>query len=172
MLADDQQFLAQLQDRFGFRVGRFERVGRRQAYPLQLVMAEEQVRSHLVLVGNAAHFLHPVAGQGFNLALRDCICLAEVLLEAHAQNRGLGDLQTLQIYLERQRQDQSVTIQFSDKLVRLFSSTQLPLIALRHLGFISLSMLPPVKNLLSTRAMGIAARNPRWQTTTFPQPSP
>lgn len=172
IMVDDKTFLTDLQEQFGLRVGRFERVGRRQLYPLQLVVAEEQIRSGVALVGNAAHYLHPVAGQGFNLALRDCVCLAEVLLEAHIQQRQLGDLQTLQIYLERQRQDQLLTIQFSDKLVRLFSSSELPLIALRHLGFISLSMLPPLKRVLTTRAMGIAERSPRWQAVNSSRSSP
>ncbi len=172
LVADEKTFLADLQEQFGFRVGRFERVGRRQLYPLQLVIAEEQIRSGVVLVGNAAHYLHPVAGQGFNLALRDCVSLAEVLLEAHARQQRLGDLATLQVYLERQRQDQLVTVQFSDKLVRLFSSSELPLVVLRHLGFISLSALPPLKNVLTTRAMGIVERSPRWQTINSSRSSP
>lgn len=160
----DREFLHILQARFGYRLGRFERVGKRYAYPLQLVTAEEQIRSGLVLVGNAAHFLHPVAGQGFNLALRDCVCLAEVLLEAYQQHQGLGDLATLEKYLERQRQDQLITIHFSDRLVRLFSSSSLPLIALRHVGFAAMAGLPPVKQILTTRAMGTSGRRPRWRT--------
>ena len=75
----DTEFLAYLQERFGYRVGTFTRVAKRYSYPLQLVLAQEQIRSHVVLLGNAAHFLHPVAGQGFNLALRDCACLVETL---------------------------------------------------------------------------------------------
>jgi 2-polyprenyl-6-methoxyphenol 4-hydroxylase len=164
--ASDAEFLAALQTRFGYRLGQFEKVGKRHAYSLQLVTAEEQVRSHVVLVGNAAHFLHPVAGQGFNLALRDCVCLAEVLLEAAQQNKKPGDLLTLQQYLARQREDQAITIQFSDRLVRLFSSAQLPLIAFRHLGFMSLAAMPPVKRLLAERAMGASGRRSRWQTFT------
>ncbi len=160
---DDADFLAQLQAQFGFRVGRFTRVAKRFAYPLQLVLAEEQIRSHLVLVGNAAHFLHPVAGQGFNLALRDCVCLVETLREAGAENKSPGDLAVLQSYLHKQALDQQITIEFSDKLVRLFSSDQLPLIAMRHLGLLSLESIPPIKTQFIAQTMGTAGRQFRWE---------
>lgn len=163
MQLDDQSFLKKLQARFGYRVGRFERAGQRQAYPLQLITAREQIRSHLVLVGNAAHFLHPVAGQGFNLALRDCVSLVETLMEAQQQAQAPGELMVLQNYLQRQQRDQLLTIQFSDRLVRLFSSNQLPLIVMRHLGFISLAGLPPAKGFFAAQTMGTAGRRPRWQ---------
>jgi len=159
----DAEFLVQLQDRFGFRVGRFNRVAKRYAYPLQLVVAEEQVRSHLVLLGNAAHFLHPVAGQGFNLALRDCACLVETLREAVEKNKSPGDLTVLQNYLDKQALDQQLTIEFSDKLVRLFSSDQLPLIAIRHLGLLSLESIPLIKNEFIAQTMGAAGRQFRWK---------
>jgi len=159
----DVDFLAQLQAQFGFRVGRFNRVAKRFAYPLQLVLAEEQIRSHLVLVGNAAHFLHPVAGQGFNLALRDCVCLVETLREAIAENKSPGDLTALKTYLHKQFIDQQITIEFSDKLVRLFSSDQLPLIAMRHLGLLSLESIPLIKNQFVAQTMGTAGRQFRWK---------
>ncbi len=165
MLAlSDTGFLAQLQQRFGFRVGQFTRVAKRFAYPLQLVVAEEQIRSHVVLLGNAAHFLHPVAGQGFNLALRDCACLVENLRAAGAQHKLPGDLSVLQSYLQQQALDQQLTIEFSDKLVRLFSSSQLPLIALRHLGLLSLESIPLIKNQFVAQTMGTAGRQFRWQS--------
>ena len=159
---NDADFLAQLQAQFGFRVGRFNRVAKRFAYPLQLVLAEEQVRSHVVLLGNAAHFLHPVAGQGFNLALRDCAGLVETLREATEKNKSYGDLAVLQSYLHKQSLDQQLTIEFSDKLVRLFSSDQLPLIAMRHLGLLSLESIPLIKNQFIAQTMGTAGRRFRW----------
>lgn len=159
----DEDFLEKLQECFGFRVGRFTRVAKRYAYPLQLMLAEEQIRSHIVLVGNAAHFLHPVAGQGFNLALRDCACLVEVLREAHAAEKSLGELATLQTYLDRQLLDQQLTVEFSDKLVRLFSNDHLPLIALRHLGFVSLESIAFLKTQFTAQTMGTAGRQYRWQ---------
>lgn len=163
LLASDADFLAHLQTRFGFRVGKFTRVAKRFAYPLQLVLAEEQVRSHVVLLGNAAHFLHPVAGQGFNLALRDCACLVETLCNALVKGQSPGDLSVLQTYLETQALDQQLTIEFSDKLVRLFSNNHLPLIALRHLGLLSLESLPLLKDQFIAQTMGTAGRQYRWQ---------
>jgi 2-octaprenylphenol hydroxylase len=156
----DEDFLAELQDRFGFRVGRFTRVSKRYAYPLQLVIAQEQIRSHIVLVGNAAHFLHPVAGQGFNLALRDCACMVAVLREC---DQPLGALPVLQSYRERQALDQQLTIEFSDRLVRLFSNDHLPLMALRHLGFVSLETIPFLKNQFVAQTMGTAGRRFQWR---------
>lgn len=160
--ASDGVFLSHLQMRFGFRVGHFTRVAKRFAYPLQLVLAEEQIRSHVVLLGNAAHFLHPVAGQGFNLALRDCACLVETLRFAIANGQRLGELSVLQSYLDAQMRDQQLTIGFSDKLVRVFSSNQLPLIALRHLGLLSLESLPFIKDQFVAQTMGTAGRQFRW----------
>jgi 2-octaprenylphenol hydroxylase len=159
----DDEFLTQLQQRFGFRVGHFQRVAKRFAYPLQLVLAKEQIRSHVVLLGNAAHFLHPVAGQGFNLALRDCVCLVETLREAIAQQKSPGDLAVLQNYLHKQQLDQQITIEFSDKLVRLFSSNSLPLIAVRHLGLLSLESIPLIKQQLIAQTMGTAGRQFLWR---------
>lgn len=163
MRGSDAEFLRTLQERFGQRLGRFVRVGLRYAYPLKLITAEEQIRSGLVLVGNAAHFLHPVAGQGFNLALRDCVSLTETLFEAQQQQKSIGELAVLQNYLQRQALDQLLTIQFSDRLVRTFSSSSLPLIALRHLGLISLAGLPTVKKVFAAHTMGTAGRQSRWR---------
>jgi 2-polyprenylphenol 6-hydroxylase len=149
--SSDEIFLAHLQKRFGQRLGKFNRVGERKAFPLQLITAKEQIRSHLVLIGNAAHFLHPVAGQGFNLSLRDCVSLTHHLITS---NKPLGDLSVLQTYLQDQQRDQNTTILFSDQLVKLFSSHSLPLIALRHLGFIGLESVPAAKKLLVDQTMG------------------
>jgi len=162
MLADeiaalnDAEFLRHVQLRFGNRLGKLERVSQRHVYPLQLITADEQIRSHIVLVGNAAHFLHPVAGQGFNLSLRDCVCLVAALQQGEKAGKKMGELSVLQDYLGRQQLDQRLTIEFSDKLVRLFSSTALPLIALRHLGFIGLDLMPTVKNHFAAQTMGTA----------------
>lgn len=153
---NDDDFLHHLQQRFGYRLGKFLRVSKRHVYPLQLVTANEQIRSHIVLVGNAAHFLHPVAGQGFNLSLRDCACLVDALIQGDVAGKKLGELGVLQDYLHRQQLDQTLTIEFSDKLVRLFSSSSLPLIALRHLGFVGLDAMPAVKSQFAAQTMGTA----------------
>lgn len=151
----DSAFLARLQKAFGYRMGVLEKVGERHCYPLSLIEAEEQVRTGLVVLGNAAHSLHPIAGQGFNLSLRDTVALADALVQAQQQGRGPGDLVVLQDYLSRQRHDQLITVAFSDRLTRLFSNRQ-PLLAVgRNLGLLGLDILPPAKRIFARQAMGL-----------------
>ncbi|MNE31073.1 2-octaprenyl-6-methoxyphenol hydroxylase [compost metagenome] len=152
---DERSFLSELQDVFGYRLGALRQVGARHLYPLSLVEAQEQVRPHLVVLGNAAHSLHPIAGQGFNLSLRDVQSLAEGLLASP----GLpGDFATLQAYRERQRLDQDLTVGFSDRVTRLFGSAQ-PLVATgRNLGLLGLDLLPPAKRWFARQAMGLGTR--------------
>lgn len=156
----DAEFLQCLQDRFGYRVGEFTRVGTRYSYPLRLLLAEEQVRRGLVVMGNAAHFLHPVAGQGFNLALRDCAMLAQCL--GRAGQSALGELSALQEYERQQACDQQLTVAFSDGLTRLFSSTALPAIGVRHSGLLGLEFIPLAKQWLAQQAMGTGFKQARW----------
>ncbi len=153
--ADEKTFLQQVQNRFGQRLGQFTACSRRHLFDLKLVTASEQIRSGLVLLGNAAHFLHPVAGQGFNLSLRDCQALVQTLNRYSPES--WGQLSQLQEYLALQANDQQKTIFFSDQLVKLFSSSRLPAIALRHLGFMGLEALPSLKNILVNRTMGKTA---------------
>src|SRR5690606_25593390 len=101
----DEAFLERLQAAFGFRMGALLRVGERASYPLNLIEAEEQVRSNLVVLGNAAHSLHPIAGQGFNLSLRDAMALADQLQRAGREGHHPGSLSVLQRYLDGQRGD-------------------------------------------------------------------
>ncbi len=152
----DDQFLQQLQQRFGHRLGRFVSVGKRDSYPLSLSVAKEQIRSSIVVMGNAAHFLHPVAGQGFNLALRDCAALATSLMEK--RDLPLGALPRLNRYMELQRLDQQATIHFSDQLTKLFSTASLPQAALRALGFVGLECVPPAKHWFTRQTMGAGGR--------------
>lgn len=156
----DPAFLAELQTRFGHRLGRFTRISQRHYYPLSLRRAQEQVRSGLVLMGNAAHFLHPVAGQGFNLAVRDCARLADVL---HHREPGqpLGHLELLQRYERLQSVDQDRTIFLSDSFNRLFRLPGGAFGWLRSLGFVSLEISETVRDnfigQLSGRAFARAA---------------
>nr|WP_067290842.1 2-octaprenyl-6-methoxyphenyl hydroxylase [Marinobacterium profundum] len=163
MEMDDAGFLAQLQQRFGYRAGRFVQVGERHAYPLQLVLAEEQVRAGLVVLGNAAHALHPIAGQGYNLALRGLVSLADHLIAAKQQGRSLGDLAVLQSYHEQMRSDQQRTIGFSDGTMKLFTSRN-PLLTLgRNLGLQALDICPTGKTLFARSAMGLDTPAPGLQ---------
>ena len=149
------ELLTLLQQRFGFRGGNIIDIGKRHIYPLKLVKAKEQVRSHLVVVGNAAHFLHPVAGQGFNLALRDCQALADCLRQAQDQEQPLGEYSHLSTYLEAQAADQYSTIELTHHLVKLFSSQRLPLAVLRQLGFMGMHSLPFAKHQFAQKMMGV-----------------
>jgi len=150
------QFLATLQQRFGYRLGRLTRAGAIHAYPLSLLRATEQVRSGVVLLGNAAHSLHPVAGQGFNLSVRDVAALADTLASAQAQGREPGSLAVLQGFVQRQSSDQERTIGFSDALPRVFGSGLLPLALARDLGLIGMDLLAPARSVLVRHATGLA----------------
>ena len=161
MALDDDAFLARLQERFGYRLGSLKRPGLRQAWPLKLLQATESVRERLALVGNAAHTLHPIAGQGFNLGARDIAVLAEVLVEAVRNGQDPGALEVLDRYAAWRHADhQSVTV-FTDGLARLFT---LPLPALgmaRSAGMLALDLLPPAKRLLTRMTMGRGGKTPR-----------
>lgn len=148
-------FLSRLQQRFGHRQGEFTRVGERFCYPLQLVAATEQIRSGVVVMGNAAHALHPVAGQGFNLAMRDCVRLGSLLVTALEQRQPLGELSLLQRYVQQQQFDQQKTISFSDYLPALFSSNFPPLSLLRNLGLSTMDMMPRAKKHFIHHAAGL-----------------
>jgi 2-octaprenyl-6-methoxyphenol hydroxylase len=153
----EAEFLVALQERFGYRLGRMQQVGERHGYPLSLVKSAEQVRQGVVVMGNAAHALHPVAGQGYNLALRDVSELAAVLLSAVKCGENPGDLRVLQRYEQRQQADQQRTIEFSDRLPSLFMVGD-PLLGLaRDLALSGLDILPALKRGFVDYAAGVAA---------------
>lgn len=152
-----REFLQTLQQRFGYRLGRLLQVGERHEYPLSLVQSSEQVRQGIVVMGNAAHALHPVAGQGFNLALRDVAELGRVLAQGVVEGLPPGDLALLQRYQRRQQSDQQRTIKFSDRVPALFMHAD-PLLGLgRDLALAGLDMLPGLKREFVRHAAGIAA---------------
>jgi 2-octaprenyl-6-methoxyphenol hydroxylase len=157
----DGEFLRILGETFGGRLGRFLQVGSRYSYPLEMVRAREQVRDRLVLLGNAAHALHPVAAQGFNLALRDVAVLAEFIVEATGQGCDPGELSRLQRYARQRRGDQARVAAFTDGVTRLFSNDFGPLRIARNLGLVALDMLPPAKDRIARYAMGLTGRLPR-----------
>ena len=157
LAAEEGNFLAHLQKRFGYRLGRLLRAGERHSYPLSLVEADEQVRQGVVVMGNAAHSLHPVAGQGFNLALRDVARLGDILGRAWGEGRALGDLQVLEQYRTQQAADQRMTTRFSDRLPGLFMrGTPVPG-PLRDLGLAALDISPGLKREFVRYTAGMAA---------------
>ena len=158
---DDETFLAELSQRFGSRAGDFINVSQRHEYPLTLMQAQEHVRHRLAIIGNAAHCLHPVAGQGFNLGLRDVAALSQVINDAVLENADIGDLATLQTYADWRKRDHVQTAMATDGLVRLFSNNILPLAALRNLGLLVVDLVPPLKKVFARHAMGFVGKLPR-----------
>lgn len=158
---DDQAFLARLQAAFGYRLGRLIKVGQRHAYPLRLVYAREQVRPRLALIGNAAHTLHPIAGQGFNLGIRDVATLAEVITHTLRAGGDIGALAPLLHYAQWREQDHTRMVGFTNGLVRTFSTAHPALALARNLGLSALQITPQLQHLLNRHAMGLNGKLPR-----------
>jgi 2-octaprenyl-6-methoxyphenol hydroxylase len=149
MQASDSQFLAGLQRHFGDRAGRFVAVRNRAAFPLTLRFARETVHPRAVLIGNSAQALHPIAGQGFNLGLRDAWTLADLLVRDSAQDPGSSSV--LQGYAASRRLDRMAGIVSTDLLTRLFS-IPFPLVErVRGIGVALLDLTPPAKRFLMRR---------------------
>ncbi len=158
---DDAAFIARLQQRLGKRAGRVLSASPRRAYPLGLQFVRDHVRPRLAFIGNAAHLIHPVGGQGFNLGLRDVAVLAEVLTAVAREGKDPGNLESLSDYAGWRRGDYLRVMGFTDGLARSFSSDFAPLVAARNVGMVALDMLPPARRLLTRQAMGVNGRQPR-----------
>lgn len=162
---DPAAYAAVLTERFGTRLGAFQRIGTRAHYPLALVRAEEQVVGRAVIMGNAAHALHPVAAQGFNLSLRDVAALAEVVADARAPGSAaggdIGDAAGLARYREWRVGDQREMSLFSDGVARIFSNPLKSVGLIRSLGLLAFDLLPPAKRVFAQHMMGLAGRLPR-----------
>jgi 2-octaprenyl-6-methoxyphenol hydroxylase len=154
----ESEFLAQLQQQFGWRAGRFVRVGRRTSYPLALSRATSSTGLRTVLIGNAAQALHPVAGQGFNLGLRDAAMLAELLA---ASDGDAGAPPLLQRFEQWRARDRSGVVRFTDGLIRLFGSERLGTRLLRDLGLLLFDLTPPAKSALARVSAGFGGPAPR-----------
>lgn len=155
---DDQAFIERLQQCFGYRLGELTLTAPRRAFPLILVRAEKMSAGRAVIVGNAVHQLHPVAGQGFNLGLRDVMQLAGMLAERQRAGEDIGAAVFLADYAACRIRDHERVIGFTDNIVRLFSNDWPPLAAARNIGLTLLDHLPPAKAYLARHAMGLAER--------------
>jgi 2-octaprenyl-6-methoxyphenol hydroxylase len=156
---DDATFLAQAQQRFGAKLGNFVKAGQRSAYPLKLVRAREDIRERLVILGNAAHAIHPIGAQGFNLALRDAAILAEILADDEQHDPGEAGL--LNTYSQWRQKDQRGTIASSDGMTRLFANPSPLAAGLRTTGLIAHSIFPSLRRWSAIKAMGYRGRVPR-----------
>lgn len=152
--APKAEFLAALQQAFGYRAGQFIDVSARHAYPLNLSYMPRPIHHRCVFIGNAAQTLHPIAGQGFNLGLRDVVSLLEVLKMALAQGEDIGCAAVTHAYLNAREQDRNSTIRNIEFLVRGFSNQYWPLALGRNLGLRLLSWFPPLKTPVAQKAMG------------------
>ncbi len=160
---DDDTFLGELQAAFGYRLGRLSRVGKRAAYPLSLSKAVRLTSERAVLVGNAAHGLHPVAAQGFNLGMRDVAALCDCIADARSADPAadLGDPDLLARYAQWRRSDQGKLVRLTDGIVRLFGSSSPPLKAARNIGMLGFDLIPGVRSVFAKHMMGLAGRLPR-----------
>jgi 2-octaprenyl-6-methoxyphenol hydroxylase len=180
----DDEFTDRLQDTFGYRLGGFSKVGKRAAYPLALTKTNGLVARRSIVVGNAAHGLHPVAAQGFNLGMRDvaalCDCIYDAMIETDAAHDSAhvgppstahdsayvgqpdpGSVTVLDNYSKWRRSDQKKLLRFTDGIVRLFGDQRRPVKALRNLGMLGFDLIPGVRRTFAKHTMGLAGRLPR-----------
>ncbi|MGA9369019.1 MAG: 2-octaprenyl-6-methoxyphenyl hydroxylase [Steroidobacteraceae bacterium] len=155
---EDDAYLAALQSRFGWRAGRFQRIGRRASYPLKLSRAATTVARRTVLIGNAAQALHPIAGQGFNLGLRDAALLAEVIAVGSGD---VGSAQLLRKFAADRAADRGGVVRFTDGLVKLFGSRMPGASLVRNLGLLAFDLSPPAKRALARVSLGFGGPTPR-----------
>ena len=154
---NDQHFLDALQETYGDRAGKFQKTGRRFSFPLSQVLAEKQAVGRVVLMGNAAHTIHPVAGQGFNLCMRDAYVLVRSMTEQLSKSEDIGEPSMLLAYEQARLTDQQRVIKFCDTVVRGFSNQNPVLKLIRNTGLLAFDMIPGVKPLVANYAMGLKA---------------
>jgi len=162
MALDDEAFLAELQEQFGYRLGTFSRVGKRASYPLVLSKALRLTATRSVLIGNSAHGLHPVSAQGFNLGMRDVAAIVDCIADCPTVTQiDPGGTSLLEQYSRWRRSDQKKLVRFTDGLVKLFGSDSRSLRALRNIGMLGFDLVPGVRSVFAKHTMGLAGRLPR-----------
>ena len=154
---DKAQFLKELQLSFGDRLGKMLDVGERAAFPLRLGHTTRYTSLRLALIGDAAHSIHPLAGQGVNLGLGDMSALADVLIAARERGVDLGDELVLRRYERERKVDNVAMLAAMDGFKRLFSNDQPVLRFARNLGLNITDNLPPIKQLFMQQALGLAS---------------
>lgn len=159
----ETDFLKEAQDRFGDRLGRFLKMGRRSSYPLRLVRALEDVKPRAAILGNAAHAIHPIGAQGFNLGLRDVAVLAELIAQELRDDDGadIGSMDLLNRYSNWRAIDQQGTVSQSDGLARIFSNPHSMVATARTAALLAHAFIPSLRRQMSLKAMGYRGRTPR-----------
>lgn len=164
LMDGEDEFLTSLQACFGYKLGRFSLTAPRRSFPLSLIRASSMYSGRAVIIGNAVHQLHPVAGQGFNLGLRDVVQLAEMILNAAQQGADIGAPALLAEYAQQRQKDHNTVINFTDTVVKLFSNEWLSFAAARNAGLAVMDLVPGAKKQLARYAMGLNSRMPQVGT--------
>lgn len=154
---NDQHFLDALQQTYGDRAGKFQKTSKRFSFPLSQVLADKQAVGRVILMGNAAHTIHPVAGQGFNLCMRDADVLLRYITAQMAKSEDIGEPEMLKAYEQARLTDQQRVIKFCDSVVRGFSNQNPVLKLLRNTGLVAFDVIPGIKPLVANYAMGLKA---------------
>ena len=157
----EEAFLQRLQSRFGQWLGELSLVDAYQVFPLSLLRVSKTISDRVVLIGNAAHQLHPVAGQGFNLGLRDAVILADTLIST---DEDVGAEAVLAAYENQRKTDQALVTGFTDSVIKLFSTNNAILSLLRNSGLMMLDKVPMLKNQFARQTMGLGARFARLRS--------
>ena len=164
MALDEADFVHELAKRFGHRLGEIELAGLRQAFPLDMQIARQFVADRLALIGDAAHVMHPLAGQGLNIGMRDVAALAETIIDSARLGLDIGALPQLQRYERWRRFDSAFSAAVMDGLNRLFSNDSAPVRALRDLGLGLVDRAPALKRFLAREAAGATGTVPSLLT--------
>ncbi len=157
----DEQYIKAVEDEFGRRLGKIEQVGQRRSYPILFIEAEKQIQENLVLLGNAAHTIHPNTAQGFNLGLRDVAGLAECITAGIKKGLKINDIRILENYIKLRQDDQQYVMKFTNKLASTFYNEMPLLRPARNMAMLLIDLLPDLKKSFTERRMGLAGLQPR-----------
>ena len=158
---DDEQFLTELSRRYGNQMGKLELLGSRFVFQVQLMQSSRYVLPRLALIGDAAHNCHPVGGQGLNLGIRDAAALAQILQEAKATNKDIGDIRILKRYQSWRQRENLTILGFTDLLDRVFSNNFLPIVLVRRFGLLTMQRVPLLKRFALKLMIGMKGRTPK-----------
>ena len=158
---NDQEFLAELTQRYGQQMGKLELLGDRFIFQVQLMQSDRYVLPRLALIGDAAHNCHPVGGQGLNLGIRDAAALAEIIQTAHKHRQDIGNISILKQYESWRKKENLAILGFTDLLDRVFSNNFLPIVIIRRLGLWIMQRVPIIKIFALKLMIGLKGKTPQ-----------